>query len=739
METNWASILREARGCHTKAAWQKFLCAYSEELANTNMSKPLLEIFKMLKDDPQAKQYSPMLWAAIMEGCLSSWDLNLGQKVAAFTATIPAAVTAVPAAKISMESGRPAQARKLALRATRLTQLSTEIRLQLDMIVARSYVEEGKRALAVRMLNKMEETVNDAQLPEPERAQFLMNMARISFFLGRYQQAGQLFHSSFEIYRSVENWEQSARAVYNAGSSLFNAGGKSQEEAFRLVEECRKISETHRLYGPLSFVESFYGHDDYWHGNFAGARDHYRRAHKYLPTQDGSFRTLHVTSMLALIYLRTGQYKLAKKFGDKTLELAAKDESNRFVSRYHNLQAELIWESGDIEASQEFLRDHCQLLLIKGVNTLEELSTLSRYYLQCARLGEAPISISYKISEQLKKNTGEWIEYKYAQGLLHLAQNQIASSRLAFEACLNRAKHYGDRLHHALGLLGLIQIQLKTGGDVQKIGEQLSELEIILGRMVENPLKAHAYIVYAALAYRRGDFQEAVEQLKTAAALPRLNFTDRFTLNSWIASAEGRSPRLKQDWQEKVLGQMTTIYFAPSLTVETNRHYRISNHYLVDLSRYPALADFMDYLLQKNHFTASPEEIQVKVWKQSLTSQGWQQKIRNNIMRLRDLFPFTMAPLIIHAEEVRLNTSAVSITPKQRHSENTRAEILRLLQDGPLSSTQLANRVKVSPATTKRVLKKLSEDQHITTMKIGRKVLYQALNGDATLNLGTRP
>ena len=39
---------------------------------------------------------------------------------------------------------------------------------------------------------------------------------------------------------------------------------------------------------------------------------------------------------------------------------------------------------------------------------------------------------------------------------------------------------------------------------------------------------------------------------------------------------------------------------------------------------------------------------------------GWQQKIRNSIMRIRTLFPYTIAPLIVHMKnEIRLFHEAI--------------------------------------------------------------------------------
>ena len=102
-------------------------------------------------------------------------------------------------------------------------------------------------------------------------------------------------------------------------------------------------------------------------------------------------------------------------------------------------------------------------------------------------------------------------------------------------------------------------------------------------------------------------------------------------------------------------------------------------------------------------------------------------------MRLRDFFPYTIAPIIVHHEGVSLFKEAISIQPSRREGLNTEDEILRLLRDAPMSSTQLSKRLKISAATTKRILKRLTDEEEIRLVRQGRNVFYTALDG-ATLN-----
>jgi len=217
--------------------------------------------------------------------------------------------------------------------------------------------------------------------------------------------------------------------------------------------------------------------------------------------------------------------------------------------------------------------------------------------------------------------------------------------------------------------------------------------------------------------------------LIAASKLPRITFADQFALKCWLETIDGHAARIHMPWQESLLGHLTWIYFRPTLKAEGKGKFSVSKHYQVDLSHHPALVEIMEFLMEKNKFSANPADLQQEVWKQSLAQQGWQQKIRNSIQRLRALFPYTMAPLIVHDEQVRLFSSGIDIQAIRRMDINPKDEILRLLREGPMSSINLANRINLSAATTKRFLKKLTEEEKITMMKLGRNVIYQKIDG----------
>lgn len=722
---NWEAASKQARECRTKAGWESFFETHGEALASINNSKPVQEIFRLLKADPQALQYDARIWGRLIQGCLASWNLELGREIAEHAKRVPSAQVTIPAGQLYLESGMPKVTRDIAHRALRLTGLAAAERLSLEMQIASSYAEEGKRQKTIKLLTDIHASVQNADLSTKDRADFLTSMGRMQFLLGRYLQAAEVFYEASKLYRILKDWEAAAKTIFNTAACHLNGGTARKDEAFAMIEECRRLAVEQDLPGPLSHCEAAYGMDAYQHGDYAGAKEHLRLALEYLPISDKSYRRLHILSMLAYTYLAMGRYHLARKFARQTFDLAAMDESQRFKTRFSNLEAELLWEDGLTAESQKLLNASVNPLEAKGVHTLEELAALSRWMLQSAMLNERQVTGRFAIDDSLKKNLHSWLDYHYARGQLALNRFAFAEAEEAFTECLSQGRKEGDRYHEAMGLLGKMQSLLKQRR-ADEIDPLFREFEVVVARLGDTPLKMQVPMLLAARAYQSGAFEECERCLRQAQKSARQSFADRFVLAAWIATIEGRSSRLTADWQAHLIARWTRTYFAPLLEATDERTFRVSGHYVISLERHPSLAELLNYLLLKPSYAATTAEIQTSVWKQSLATQGWQQKIRNTIMRLRDFFPYTMAPIILHQDDVTLFSEAISVQPARCEGLATDAEILRLLAEARMSSDQLAKRLKISSATTKRILKRLVEEQTIRTIKQGRNVFYQA-------------
>lgn len=722
------SVLKSARECRTKEQWKHWLAANKLFITSCNDSKLLEEIFKLLEKDAQSLQYGPSLWASLLDGCLSSWNLQLGVKIAHFTEKIKSPRIALPAAKIYLESGFPRVARQIVSHAQRLANIETKQKLQLDTINCSTYIEEGKRSQAARILKRIERNANDDELSAKDRADFLTYVARTLFLLGRYKEASRIFETIAEVYHHQQLWENAAKSLFNAAASLENAGEGAQDYAFRLVERCRRISEDHNLKGPLAHCEAFHGHNDYWRGNFAGAREHYRRALQHYPASDNSYRRLHLLSMLAFTYLRTGRLHLAQKFGNQTLTLASEEETDRFAIRYDNLEAELLWEQGKFLESQELLKSSTAILLQKGVHTLEDLAIVSRYIYQSALLDDKNLVCEFQISPDINNNIAAQQEYVHALAHHWLTQKDYDKAEEYFLKCLSYSEAIDDQYHRSLSYLGLVEVGLIRGDDLSVIESYLDKSEIHMGRMVETPLKNRAKIALAAVSYRRGDFERCLEHLRNMGKTNRPCVVDEFVAKTWISTVEGRSTRFASQEHEQLFARLTRIYFNPRLEKISPRVFTISNLYKVELDKHPSIAEFLCFLLEQKGKSSAPEKIQSKVWKQSIQQLGWQQKIRNTINRLRQLFPYTMAPLIIHDKSIRLFSEAIQFETNETQPSSNQTRILNSLRQAPHSSLQLASELNLSPATTKRLLKNLAAENKVTAMKIGRNIFYKSLS-----------
>jgi hypothetical protein len=155
-----------------------------------------------------------------------------------------------------------------------------------------------------------------------------------------------------------------------------------------------------------------------------------------------------------------------------------------------------------------------------------------------------------------------------------------------------------------------------------------------------------------------------------------------------------------------------------------NRSFIVSDHYVVSLEKHPAMADLIHYLSERVPHGASLAEIQSDVWKESTNAQGWQQKIRNAVMRVRDHFPYTIGPILIHHENLRFFGEAIRVVRDHDDALPVEDQVRILLREGALSSQQIADKIEVSLATAKRILKKMSDENIVQPEKQGRNVVY---------------
>jgi tetratricopeptide (TPR) repeat protein/predicted DNA-binding protein (UPF0251 family) len=716
------NLSKALRDCHSKQAWERFFAAHQDEFVKN--PKTLKDVVRAFAADPQSGNYPPTFWGLLLNAALSLWNFELGVELAEITKKIPSLEVIVPAAKVYLESGSPSKTRATAQRGLRLKEVTHYDQIQLKLLIINSYAEEGKRQKAVKLLEQLQGELNGA-LQVPQRADLSMRIGRMQFFLGRYEDAGRLFYEAAKFYRECADWENAAKALFNTAASYENSGTVDKTLTLSFVEECRRLAESQHLEGYISHCEALYGVEACNRGHFAAAKEHFRRALRHLPPTDKTFRRLHIVSLLAITYFRMGRFHLARKFGEQTLSLAKLDESDRYRSRYVMLEAELLWENEQFEESQELLRAAISPIEAKGIQNLEEMGIFSRFHLQAAILGETEISDKYAVPEQIGHHDHSTLERLCTLAELYLNRNRNEDATATWSTALNKARAHGFLYHEALSLLGLAQAKLHTWNS-QDSDNVIRELAVAIAKIGDTPLKATFRVVLAGQAYQAGDFAECCRQLREAASIGAVGAAEKLGIQASLATIDGHSPKLTSPTHLAIVARFVRTYFAPSISQIDSKNYLVSKHYHVSLERHPALAELLHYLLAKGDFSAQGSDIQTQVWHQSLQAVGWQQKIRNSIMRLRELFPYTVGPLLLHGHDIRLFHEAIAVQRFREGELAIDAEILRLVVETPLSSQQVSERLGISVSTIKRTLKRLTEANQVSVLRSGRNIVYFA-------------
>ena len=717
-------MLKRAKQCHSKLAWEKFFSDYGSEIATLNSSKPLHDIYRSFVGDEHCLQYDVNIWLALLKGCINAWDLELGTAVAEMALEIPNPAVRLKAAEIYLESGRPSDARKIATQTSRLKKINSVEAITAQMIICKSYVEEGRNNMAKKMLSKLESSVEENELPPMVKADMLSNIARSKFFLGNYLKAAAIFERAYYIFSDLGDWEAAVSSLFNAAANYDNAGMANQEKALRLVTRCESIAEQHNLRGPLSHCHAFRGTHFHHRGFFSIAADYYRKALRLIPETETSFRKLHILSMLTLTFIKSGKFKYAEKYGNRTLDLAKKDGSERFKIRYVTLEAELYWQKGEVSKAYKLLEEVIKPLYSNGVHTLEELATLSRFNIKSAQLN-IETQLNVKIAKILETGNATWVEYLISLCCQHMIRHNYAETESLAHKAMHASQIFKFKYFEAQAHTLLAQSKAVQRNFDQSFADSL----LVLKQVAENPefklFSIQYYLIAATQAYAMGYFEKTTKLLKEAHKAINSPFQKQEILSTWLSTMEGHSPKMSYSWQKKFIISSTKMYFSPEVQYLGQSKYLVSHHYEVSLGHFPILDRLLRYLMDHKNQSVPVEEIQTQVWQQSIQQQGWQQKIRNAIMRIRSLFPYTIAPIIVYNDgKLHLFREAIRFVANQQ-SPQSETQILEMLQTGPQSRVQLSNRIDISQSTTKRLLQKMVKDKQIKTTKVGRRVLYQ--------------
>ena len=427
--------------------------------------------------------------------------------------------------------------------------------------------------------------------------------------------------------------------------------------------------------------------------------------------------------MLTFTLLESGQYKLANLYGSQTLELAEEDESERFKIRYIALRSELDWQNGNIEASLDQLEEAVKSLQTQGINTLEELSAISLYFVKAALLNKT-VDTNVKIAKNLKNNHVTWLGLKVALAYQKLLSGEVDEAYELAQHTLVKSKKFDFRYYEAQSLTLILLTKVHRKQWDNEYISLCSEVKKALLGPDFRIFKSQLLLAQASYYYHTGDFSNCKKMIFEAEKLSKLPIHKTEVLNIWTHTINGSAPRLTPMWRQQITIPCTILFFKPSIRKVSNSKYLVSDQYTVSLEAHPILDRLLSFLMTRKNFSATPVELQNEVWKQSTKLQGWQQKIRNSIARLRALFPYTLSPLVVYeGEKVRLSYRTIQIMTEKPETSNE-VKIIELMKTGPISSIDLSNEIDISSSTTKRILRKLKTENRIHQHKEGRAILY---------------
>jgi hypothetical protein len=315
------------------------------------------------------------------------------------------------------------------------------------------------------------------------------------------------------------------------------------------------------------------------------------------------------------------------------------------------------------------------------------------------------------------------------EGLAKIQKASQERSLPALKEVLFQQERLGNGLLAACArsrLLGNILHHFPLQREPELMNFWFAELRL-LQSMPYNELQSFGALLHAAHQYRQGDFADCLQTLRRARRLSQDRLRRRI-ISLWLFHARGRMPRNIHPELMNVSLRLLRYFFAPNLKSLGQSLYLVNDVYKVDLSLYPVLNRLLQQILRHPQKALATQDVQDLVWRQTASLEGWKQKLRNAVSRLRYQFRFMMAPLVIQSHgQLRLNLDALSFEPMPANLQAERQqEILRVLQQGPRSLEALRESTRIPATTLRRYLRELTEQGLITTDPKQSRTLFMS-------------
>jgi tetratricopeptide (TPR) repeat protein len=544
--------------------------------------------------------------------------------------------------------------------------------------------------------------------------------------IGSYRAAANNFSEAARQYETGNLWEAAAGALFNQSICLVGISPLHRKEALLALQRCRDLARSHDLAGPTAYNQIARGLIALEDGDLHESLKLHRTGLSKLPPTEQSYRRMDILIQLTVIALRLGHIALARRYMNESEKVFRVHGICLYQPHHIAAQGALLFEEGKIEQATLLLTKAVEPLFHRGVQTLSELALAAVYISQrAAVIPKQWLNCRAFSVNPVLHGGSTWWQYQIALGDMALADDRISDATSIFHTVISGSS---DLYHRAKAEIHLSKIFLRRK-EATKSAELARNASETLSKIGPTTLQTTLQCLKAGIAYQAGDFTLTEQLVKRGLRSSKMSFTDHLALKTWLATIDGRSPKLVFSHHINLISLQTKQNFSPTLRYLGHSTFLVSDHYKVDLSRLPSLRDILLFLLSKSNHHATYAELQQSVWKESIHAQGWQQKIRNAVVRLRDHFPFTLAPIILQSDGIALFTDAIHIehldVPITRHKLDP--NVLQLLKQRVYTSSELSAQLHLSPATTKRLLKRLTENQQVRSIRKGRHVYYETL------------
>lgn len=719
------AIVKHARSCHSKAAWQRF---FAEPTIKTRLASDGViraAIFSLLQKDPLSPNYDPGMWTDLIRSCQKAWDQPLAEAICHHVrgTTDPALNLAM--AETLLEGGHPRDVRRIASRCLKQPDLDDFHRLNFELILSSGYLAEGKSLRAEAILQPIDlHTAIDQDSPI-KAALTCRNIARMYFSKGLYPKSGMLFTRAAEFFRKDKNHSDAALSYYNSAAAYDNAG--FHDKAMEHLSKANELAQRYNIKVVISYSACFSGVVFYQKGDHGLATSNLERALAALPADEQGMRRVHILSFLCLARLRLGLYSEAQKAYRQRQELCANRAGLSEDADFPLLAVEMLLFESRWDKALAVLDQAVAPLRERPIATIDELSLVAKYLTVSAKAGIKIKGLrkTFKVAADLHNHRHSWLHYRLAL----LEQLSLSSDTKLY---LSRARELlakGTAWGSIVAVQGAHAHILRHGIKTGQFDEVYTEHRCALARSLDDFPNSSISLTLLDIAekYRKGDLEGAGKQVELTSRRPEeLNPYERMVVLALSQTATGHAVRVASELGQKAVDTYARDYLKPTFTLNLPHSVTLADGVVIDLSCQATVARFLSCLINHPERIRATSELQRCVWNQSLKQKNWKQKIRNTVSRIRMLFKHALVPVVMQeSNEVWLNRDIITFARHGNEGDKD-AILVELLRNRELSSTELAGILELSRSTMKRRLKKALDRRHIQSNKKGRNIYYSA-------------